>query len=140
MSVANEASPCALFYISFSRQRTLSTVPLGKSRCTVRQCRCNQHRKSPLPTTETCESCHSQSRSRPGVFSFHMHAWHQHTTKLCFQQAIFSISSAVVRTTRATFENRQSNTMPNNVVKRVRSFVRKQFKCLPWILRARGCC
>ena len=126
----NEAPPGALFHISFSRQRPPSTVPLGKSRCTVRQCSCNQHRKSALPTTKTCESCHSQSRSRPGDVSFHVDTWTRRTTKQCFQQPILACRVAVVRTTRATCENRQSNTMPNNVVKRVQSFVRNQFKRL----------
>ena len=55
MSVANEAPPCSLFYISFCRQRTLSTVRLGKSRGRVKQCRCNQQRKSAMPTTNTRE-------------------------------------------------------------------------------------
>ena len=55
MSVANQAPSCSLFYISFCRQWALSTVRLGKSRGTVKQCRCNQHRKSPLPTINTRE-------------------------------------------------------------------------------------
>ena len=93
MSDTNEAPLCALFDISFSRQRTLSTVPLGKSRGTGRHCRRNQHRKFALPTTKTCESCQSQSRSRPGDVSFHVHTWTQRTTKQCFQQPIFSISN-----------------------------------------------
>ena len=40
---------------------------------------------------------------------------------------------------RTTIENRQSNTMWNNFEKRVQSFLRNRFKCLPWILCAREC-
>ena len=40
---------------------------------------------------------------------------------------------------RTTIDDRQSNTMPNKFEKRVRSFLRNRFKCLPWILCAREC-
>ena len=131
MSDTNEAPLCALFDISFSRQRTLSTVPLGKSRCTVRQCRCNQHRKSALPTTTTRETCHSQRSSRPGDVSFHVHTWTRRTSKQCFQQPIFSMSSrSDWGFCEKQFNNRQSFTMPNNFVKRVRSLFSNRFKSL----------
>ena len=45
----------------------------------------------------------------------------------------------VIEAMRTTTENKQSNTMPNNFEKRVRSFLRNRFKCLPWILCAREC-
>ena len=45
----------------------------------------------------------------------------------------------VIGAMRTTIENKQSNAMPNNFEKRVRSFFRNGCKCLPWILCAREC-
>ena len=135
--------PCSLFYICFCRQRTLSTVRLGTSRCTARQCKCNQHRKSPTPTTKTCESCPSQSRSRPDDVSFQVQTGTQRTIEWCFQHFFSKKKTshgAVIVTMRETNENRQSNTMPKNFEKRARPFFRNRWKCLPWILCARECC
>ena len=88
------------------------TVRLRKSRHTRRQCRCNQHRKSPIPTintresyrrtkfrivcvdtaTEFCESRHQQTGSRPDDARFHVQAWTRRTTKQFFQQDVLSMS------------------------------------------------
>ena len=120
------------------------TVRLGNSRGTRRHCKCNQHGKSALPTisnresyrgttfrtfcvdavTEFCETCTSQSRSRPDDVSFHVQAWTRRTTKQLFQQLTLACRVAMIGTMRATFDNRQSNTILNKVVKRVRFFFR----------------
>ena len=62
--------PRSLFYICFCRQRTLSTVRLGNSRCTARQSKCKRHQESPIPTIKTCGRSRSQSRSRPDDAKF----------------------------------------------------------------------
>ena len=53
--------------------------------------------------------------------------------KKCFQQDVLSLSWRSDWAMRTTIEKRQSNTMLNNVEKRVRSFFRSRFKCLTWI-------
>ena len=131
------------FYIGFSGKRTLSakTVRLRKSRGNRRHCRCNQQRESPIPTSNTRESCRSQSRRSPDNVSFHVEAWTRRTTQQCFPQDVLCLSWRSDWDHANTVDNRQSNTKLNNFVKKkIQSFLRNRFKCLPWIFCAQRCC
>ena len=98
------------FCISFSRQRAWSRQVSRHTK--AMQSRCNQHRKSPIPTvktlesyrrtkfrivcvdaaTEFCESRHQQTGSRPDDARFHVQAWTRRTTKQFLQQDSLSMS------------------------------------------------
>ena len=95
------------------------TVRLGKSRGTGRHCRCKQHRKSALPTTMTCESCHSHTRNRPDDGSFLVRTWTRRTAKQCFQQLTFCFSSGsdwdLAKNNSTADKATQCRTMSRNV-------------------------
>ena len=146
MPVTDEAPPMFGFFIGSSRERTLSgkrfvsatlAAPGGTAYVTNTESR--RFRQSAIgesyrgttfrtfcvdAVTEFCETCTSQSRSRPDDVSFHVQAWTRRTTKQLFQQLTLACRVAMIGTMRATFDNRQSNTILNKVVKRVRFFFR----------------
>ena len=70
-----------------------------------------------------------------------MQAWTRRTTQQCFQQDVPCLSWRSDWDHANTVDNRQSNTKVSHFVKKkVQSFLRNRFMCLPWILCAQRCC